>query len=373
MEPTSPSRLRNQRGVVFPSPVVILQVVAVAMAGIAYVATQGQPPTEREVTRVAADPVPVGDPPSPPCRRRSRSPQKPAVDSGKVYVEVYNNSGITGLAGEVAASATEAGWKVVGSDNWYGTIPALVGLLPAQAGPRGPGAGARPRHPPGGARRRPDEARPAHGHPHRRPRLTDSRAGSGSAVTGWPRGVHLRRGEERYAALVAARRRLSSSGSTSTARSRRSSTTPSGAHPPRRGAGADRPGGSRPRGRGRHRPARPAGAGARRARRGGRRHRRDRPASSTCSGSTATSAGPRPTAGSSPRGRRPGLATFERELPRAAAPPRRGRRPRRGEGPGRRRAHPPPRRPRRRVRAAGEAARRAGRAARPDASSRAAA
>jgi hypothetical protein len=42
--------------VVFPSPVVILSVVAVAMAAIAYVATQGQPPTEREVTRVAAEP-----------------------------------------------------------------------------------------------------------------------------------------------------------------------------------------------------------------------------------------------------------------------------------------------------------------------------
>jgi len=51
-------------------------------------------------------------------------PAKPAIDKGKVYVEVYNNSGVTGLAGEVAASATQAGWKVVGSDNWYGTIPA---------------------------------------------------------------------------------------------------------------------------------------------------------------------------------------------------------------------------------------------------------
>ena len=63
-------------------------------------------------------------PPSRRCRRPSRSPTKPAIDKGKVYVEVYNNSGVTGLAGEVAASATQAGWKVVGSDNWYGTIPA---------------------------------------------------------------------------------------------------------------------------------------------------------------------------------------------------------------------------------------------------------
>ena len=35
-----PGRSRDQRGVVFPSPVVILSVVAVAMAGIAFVATR---------------------------------------------------------------------------------------------------------------------------------------------------------------------------------------------------------------------------------------------------------------------------------------------------------------------------------------------
>ena len=46
-------RVRNERGVVFPSPVVMLSVVAVAMAGVAYVATQSEAPVEREVTTVA--------------------------------------------------------------------------------------------------------------------------------------------------------------------------------------------------------------------------------------------------------------------------------------------------------------------------------
>jgi hypothetical protein len=123
MSQRSRLRSRGERGVVFPSPVVILSVVAVAMAAIAYVATQGQPPTEREVTRVATEPSPSAAPePSMPTTKPK--PTKPAIDKGKVYVEVYNNSGVTGLAGEVAASATQAGWKVVGSDNWYGTIPA---------------------------------------------------------------------------------------------------------------------------------------------------------------------------------------------------------------------------------------------------------
>ena len=62
---------------------------------------------------------------------QAQAAAKPAIDKGKVYVEVYNNSGVTGLAGEVAATATQAGWKVVGSDNWYGTIPASTRLLPA--------------------------------------------------------------------------------------------------------------------------------------------------------------------------------------------------------------------------------------------------
>ena len=52
------------------------------------------------------------------------------VERGKVYVEVYNNSGITGLAGSTAARASDAGWQVVGSDNWYGTIPASTVYYP---------------------------------------------------------------------------------------------------------------------------------------------------------------------------------------------------------------------------------------------------
>jgi LytR cell envelope-related transcriptional attenuator len=44
---------------------------------------------------------------------------------------VFNNSGISGLAGSTAARAQGAGWQVVGSDNWYGTIPATTVYYPA--------------------------------------------------------------------------------------------------------------------------------------------------------------------------------------------------------------------------------------------------
>ena len=115
-------RARNQRGVAYPSPVVMLSVIAVAMAAVAFVATRGGEPTEREVTTVSDQP---SQSPSPTAKATTKpTPEPPAVDRGSVHVEVYNNSGITGLAGEVADQASAMGWKVVGSDNWYGTIPA---------------------------------------------------------------------------------------------------------------------------------------------------------------------------------------------------------------------------------------------------------
>lgn len=129
-------RVRNQRGVVLPSPVVMLTVIAVAMAGIAFVATRGGEPTERKVSTVSGERSP-GESASPSARPSERPEQprkpkkrKPAVKRGEVYVEVYNNSGVTGLAGQVAARTADIGWQVVGSDNWYGTIPATTVYYP---------------------------------------------------------------------------------------------------------------------------------------------------------------------------------------------------------------------------------------------------
>ena len=129
-------RVRDERGVVFPSPVVMLSVVAVAMAGVAYVATRSEAPAEREVTTVA-QPEKVQPSETAPPRQKIPQGKKPAIkkaepafERGKVYVEVYNNSGITGLAGATAAQASDAGWQVVGSDNWYGTIPASTVYYP---------------------------------------------------------------------------------------------------------------------------------------------------------------------------------------------------------------------------------------------------
>jgi hypothetical protein len=128
--------VRGQRGVVFPSPVVILSVVAVAMAGIAFVATRDSAPQEKEISTISQpESTPSSSSSSPsastdPTTEPPAKPKKPKVDRSKVYVVVFNNSGVQGLAGRVAAQATQIGWQVVGSDNWYGTIPASTVYYP---------------------------------------------------------------------------------------------------------------------------------------------------------------------------------------------------------------------------------------------------
>ena len=55
---------------------------------------------------------------------------EPTVKRDTVYVSVYNNSNITGLAGQTAQRIITAGWQVVATDNWYGTIPATTIYYP---------------------------------------------------------------------------------------------------------------------------------------------------------------------------------------------------------------------------------------------------
>ncbi len=127
-----PARLnrRDERGVAFPSPLVMLSVLAVAMASITFVATRDQAPTERRVDNTAtiasADQTPSVEPTTP-----TRKPKpEPQVTRGEVYVEVFNNSGIKGLAATTATRATDVGWSVVGEDNWYGVIPTTTVYFP---------------------------------------------------------------------------------------------------------------------------------------------------------------------------------------------------------------------------------------------------
>jgi hypothetical protein len=113
-------RSRDERGVAFPSPVVMLSVIAVAMASITFVATRSEAPTERRIDTVATQ---QSETPEPSAEQPKAKPAPKPIKRGEVYVEVYNNSGIKGLAASTAAKATQVGWAVVGEDNWYGSIP----------------------------------------------------------------------------------------------------------------------------------------------------------------------------------------------------------------------------------------------------------
>ena len=157
-EPMSHPAPRNQRGVVFPSPVVMLSMIAVAMAGIAFVATRGDEPTEREVTTVARA--------ERPRRRRPRAAPTATSPKPKPKPPVAARQGLRrglqqlrhhrpGRRGRRRRPA-DVGWQVVGSDNWYGTIPATTVYYPPAAEDGGQAARPRPRHPAHRARHRPD-------------------------------------------------------------------------------------------------------------------------------------------------------------------------------------------------------------------------
>ena len=121
------ARTRDQRGLVMPSPVLMLSVVATLMAAVAFVATRDTPPAEREIATTSQEPTADATPTAEPTEK---PPTKPVVDRSKVPVEVYNNSSVTGLAGRVATRASRIGWQVIGSDNWYGTVDATTVYYP---------------------------------------------------------------------------------------------------------------------------------------------------------------------------------------------------------------------------------------------------
>lgn len=122
-------RRRDQRGVAVSSPLALLSVAAVVVAGSAFVLTNESEPDAavRSAAATSARPSATTAAPAP---VRTPVRKKPPVRRGDTFVEVFNNSGISGLAGSTAARAQGAGWQVVGSDNWYGTIPATTVYFP---------------------------------------------------------------------------------------------------------------------------------------------------------------------------------------------------------------------------------------------------
>ena len=115
------------------SPVALMCGAAVIMAGLAFLTTDGdeEPPA---VTPVAAAPQPTVTAPEPEkSERTTKAPRvKKVLRRDTVYVSVFNNSNISGLAATTAERIGAVGWQVVGSDNWFGTIPATTIYFPAR-------------------------------------------------------------------------------------------------------------------------------------------------------------------------------------------------------------------------------------------------
>ena len=118
-----PPRPRDERGVVLSTRLLALCISAVAMAGLVYLANDPDEVRPDQATAVRSTPSATPSPsatvaPSTAPLTRKPTPVKPA----ETYVVVFNNTRTAGLAGTVAEKAKVAGWNVVGSDNWYGTV-----------------------------------------------------------------------------------------------------------------------------------------------------------------------------------------------------------------------------------------------------------
>ncbi|HEX2177188.1 MAG TPA: LytR C-terminal domain-containing protein [Nocardioidaceae bacterium] len=153
----------GQQGQAMPSIVAVVSVVAIVVAMVAFLAAGGddtaaEPQAERETTSPPASTTPTTTaspqgpqtaaqaPPreqadradrkqdkKPKAKPRQQRQQRAAPESSApdVYVEVYNNTSISGLAAQRAAELQDAGWQVIGVDNWFGDIPASTVYYPA--------------------------------------------------------------------------------------------------------------------------------------------------------------------------------------------------------------------------------------------------
>jgi hypothetical protein len=128
---TLAARRGDQRGIALSSPLALLSAAAVVLAGAAFVLTDGPgPEAPRQVAAPAtSSPTPSRTAPSPVVRTKPAHKRR-VLHRSDTFVEVFNNSGIGGLAASTAGRAQGAGWQVVGSDNWYGTIPASTVYYP---------------------------------------------------------------------------------------------------------------------------------------------------------------------------------------------------------------------------------------------------
>jgi hypothetical protein len=111
-----------------PSAVTLgsLAFVVVAGVGLAVVVTQSDDDTlpTASGTETPSKPQASAQAKEHEHEPKTRRHHRPDDVIPKTLVDVYNNSGITGLAADRASFLQGAGWNVAATDNWYGDIPA---------------------------------------------------------------------------------------------------------------------------------------------------------------------------------------------------------------------------------------------------------
>ncbi|MET0837956.1 MAG: LytR C-terminal domain-containing protein [Marmoricola sp.] len=123
---------RDEHGFVLPTRLLALCISAVALAGLVFIANDPDRAPDDEATPAVTQPS-AEPSETPSATSTPTAPVKPKpkpLKRGKIYVEVFNNTSIKGLAGGVAGKAAAGGWNVVGSDNWYGTVDGTTVYYP---------------------------------------------------------------------------------------------------------------------------------------------------------------------------------------------------------------------------------------------------
>jgi len=121
---------RDQRGLVMSSRMLAFTISILALAALLYIAQRPDSGAEKAapVSRVTASPTPEASP---------TPTTAPPIKRGQTLVEIFNNSRVKGLAAATAEKAKLAGWNVIGTDNWYGTVDSTAVYYPPGLKPAG--------------------------------------------------------------------------------------------------------------------------------------------------------------------------------------------------------------------------------------------
>ncbi|KAA1422919.1 LytR family transcriptional regulator [Mumia zhuanghuii] len=107
------------RGV--PSVALLGAILVLAVAAVGLL-VGNDPEDPAPVAAPSATPTPSPEPAPDTAAAAPTTAPPTTAEVPRAFVEVYNNSGVTGLADSTAGRVEDAGWKVVGVDNWYGKI-----------------------------------------------------------------------------------------------------------------------------------------------------------------------------------------------------------------------------------------------------------